>query len=116
MAQAGDPRMNLQSVQYVNPAAVQKNMATAEYCRTSISALGGVTAGILGLTGFMGFIFYILCSLFLFCGLLLKSGTNKSTSKQYFLARRQLLFTGQFGALFTYILFWTFLYGMVHVY
>ncbi|KAJ8275781.1 hypothetical protein COCON_G00075330 [Conger conger] len=30
---------------------------------------------------------------------------------------RRLLFTGGLvGGLFTYILFWTFLYGMVHVY
>ena len=104
------------AIQYINPLMVRYNMAKAEYARTSISALSGVTAGILGLTGLYGFIFYVICALGLFVGLVLKSGGRKSHSKQYFLSRKQLLYSGQFGALFTYILFWTFLYGMVHVY
>ena len=103
-------------IQYINPIMVRHNMAKAEYARTSISALSGVSAGILGLTGLYGFAFYILCALGLFVGLLLKSGGGQPQSKQYFLSRKQLLFSGQIGALFTYILFWTFLYGMVHVY
>nr|CAB3242426.1 ER membrane protein complex subunit 6-like [Phallusia mammillata] len=106
----------IQNVQYVNPISVRQNIATAEYCRTSVSALSGVTAGILGLTGLYGFAFYLICALSLFLGLVLKAGGRKSSSKQYFMARRQLLLNGQMGALFTYILFWTFLYGMVHVY
>jgi len=112
----GPERKIPQEIAYVNPMSVRHNMATAEYCRTSISALGGVTAGILGLTGLLGFVFYVLCALMLFVGLALKAGGTKAKSKQYFLARRQLLIAGQIGALFTYILFWTFLYGMVHVY
>ena len=38
--------------------AMRHNAALLEYCRTSISALSGSTAGILGLTGLYGFIFY----------------------------------------------------------
>ena len=106
----------LPAIQYINPMMIRYNMGKAEYARTSISALSGVTAGILGLTGLYGFAFYLVCALCLFIGLVLKSGGSRSQSKQYFMSRRQLLFTGQFGALFTYILFWTFLYGMVHVY
>jgi len=109
-------RKLIQNVQYVNPISVQHNMAIAEYCRTSISALSGVVAGILGLTGLAGFAFYIICALFLFGGLLLKAGTNNTESKQYFLKRTQLLVNNQMGALFTYILSWTFLYSLVHVY
>ena len=104
------------AMQLINPIMVRYNMGKAEYARTSISALSGVTAGILGLTGLHGFIFYVICALGLFLGLILKSGGSKLKSRQYFLSRKQLLFSGQFGALFTYILFWTFLYGMVHVY
>jgi hypothetical protein len=36
--------------------------------------------------------------------------------KKFFGSRQQLLTNGFFGQLFTYVLFWTFLYGMVHVY
>ena len=40
-------------------AAVRNNAAVVEYCRTSMCALSGCTAGILGLTGFIGFGFYV---------------------------------------------------------
>jgi len=106
----------IQNVQYVNPLAVQHNMSIAEYCRTSCSALAGVVAGILGLTGFSGFAFYLLYASFLFIGLLLKAGTNKLEWKKYFLQRSQLFTNGQWGSIFTFILSWTFLYSMVHVY
>jgi hypothetical protein len=35
---------------------------------------------------------------------------------KFFGSRQQLLTNGFFGQMFTYVLFWTFLYGMVHVY
>lgn len=107
-------RSHINEVQTFNMVSIRKNVATAEYCRTGVSALGGVTAGILGLTGLFGFAFYVACALSLYVGLMLKAGVG--SSKKYFLSKRGLLMNGQFGALFTYILFWTFLYGMVHVY
>ncbi|KAH7971205.1 hypothetical protein HPB49_020287 [Dermacentor silvarum] len=39
-------------------AAMRHNGAVLEYCRTSLAALSGCTAGILGLTGLWGFLFY----------------------------------------------------------
>jgi len=39
--------------------AVRNNAAVVEYCRTSMAALSGSTAGLLGLTGFFGFGFYM---------------------------------------------------------
>lgn len=44
----------------LNELAIRHNAAMLEYCRTSISALAGSTAGILGLTGLYGFAFYFL--------------------------------------------------------
>ena len=44
----------------LNELAIRHNAAMLEYCRTSISALSGSTAGILGLTGLYGFAFYFL--------------------------------------------------------
>jgi ER membrane protein complex subunit 6 len=40
-------------------SAVRNNHGVVEYCRTSMAALSGGTAGILGLTGFYGFGFYM---------------------------------------------------------
>jgi len=40
-------------------AAVVNNAAVVEYCKISMAALSGGTAGLLGLTGLYGFGFYI---------------------------------------------------------
>lgn len=48
----------IELVSYSEPA-LRNNSSVVEYCRTSMSALSGCTAGILGLTGQYGFIFYI---------------------------------------------------------
>ena len=50
---------------FISEAAVRGNAAVLDYCRTSVSALSGATAGILGLTGLYGFIFYLLASVLL---------------------------------------------------
>uniref|UniRef100_A0A182M1N6 ER membrane protein complex subunit 6 n=1 Tax=Anopheles culicifacies TaxID=139723 RepID=A0A182M1N6_9DIPT len=68
---------------------------------------------VLGLTGVLGFLFYVLAVLCLWQMLLLKSGSNW---QKYFISRKSLLTHGFLSGLCTYVLFWTFLYGMVHVY
>lgn len=99
--------------QFISEAAVRGNAAILDYCRTSVSALSGATAGILGLNGLYGFIFYFMASVLLSVLLVLKAGRRWN---KYFKSRRPLFTGGLIGGLFTYILFWTFLYGMVHVY
>ena len=42
--------------------AIRNNAVFVEYCRTTMAALGGGTAGILGLTSLYGFAFYIFCA------------------------------------------------------
>lgn len=69
--------------------------------------------GIMGLTGIIGFLFYLVSVFGLWFLLLLKAGSNW---KKYFINRQSLLTSGFLGGLCTYVLFWTFLYGMVHVY
>ncbi|XP_036613897.1 LOW QUALITY PROTEIN: ER membrane protein complex subunit 6 [Trichosurus vulpecula] len=99
---------------FIREAAMRRNAAVLNYCRTCVSTLSGATAGILGLTSFYGFIFYFLTSTLL--SLLLALKARRQWNK-YFKPRQLLLFTGGLvGGLFTYVLFWTFLYGMVHVY
>ncbi|KAL5012221.1 hypothetical protein ScPMuIL_010772 [Solemya velum] len=93
--------------------ALRQNASVLEYCRTSMSALSGGTAGIIGLTGLYGFVFYFVTAFFLSILLLLKAGSQWN---KYFVSWKLLFTNGLFGGLFTYILFWTFLYGMVHVY
>ncbi len=44
---------------------MRQNAAILDYCRTSMSALSGSTAGIIGLTGLYGFIFYFITAFML---------------------------------------------------
>jgi len=46
-------------------ASIRNNAAILDYCRTSMSALSGSTAGILGLTGLYGFAFYFITAFIL---------------------------------------------------
>jgi len=94
-------------------AAIRQNHAVLEYSRTSMSALAGCTAGILGFTSYYGFIFYVLTCLMLWAMVLAKAG---SSWNKYFRQRLPILTGTVTGGIFTYILFWTFIYGMVHVY
>lgn len=96
-----------------NESAIRNNASVVEYCRTSMAALSGCTAGVLGLTGLYGAAFYIFAVTSLWGMVLLKAGPKR---ENYFVSTKALLTNGFFGQLFTYILCWTFLYGMVHVY
>lgn len=96
-----------------NESAIRRNAAIVDYCRTSAAVIGGATAGVLGLTGLYGFAFYFIYSLFLSLMLAVKAGHNSSN---YFQSSSSVWFSGIPGGLFTYVLLWTFLYGMVHVY
>ena len=93
--------------------AMRQNQALLEYCRTSTSALAGCTAGVLGLTSYHGFLFYLLTCLVLWLMLLSRVGPAWN---KFFRSRLPILTGTLTGGLFTYILFWTFIYGMVHVY
>ena len=48
-----------------NPFAIRNNAGLVEYCRAFLAFVSGSAAGILGLTGLNGFIFYVLASLFM---------------------------------------------------
>lgn len=92
---------------------IRFNLIQLEYSKTSMSALSGITAGVIGLYGIYGFIFYFICAVILWLMILIKIGSNY---EKYFTQRMLILTNGLASGLFTYVLFWTFLYGMVHVY
>lgn len=94
-------------------AAIGQNAYLLDYYQTSLSALSGCAAGIIGLTGTYGFLFYFICS-FVFSFLLV--AYLATDIKKYFISW-QPIFTGNlWSGLQTYVLFWTFLYGIVNVY
>ena len=103
---------NTEPVLY-NEVAIRFNENTLEQCRTSVSALSGCVAGILGLTSYKGFLFYAFSIFFLSFLIYLYIRNDHRT---YFTSLNHIFIYGVFNGLLTYVLFWTFLYGMVHVY
>lgn len=93
--------------------AVRFNENSLEQCRTSVSALSGCVAGIIGLTSYKGFLFYafsmLLLSVLIFAFI-------RREHRKFFTSLNHVFVNGFFNGLLTYVLFWTFLYGMVHVY
>lgn len=93
--------------------AVRFNENSLEQCRTSVSALSGCVAGIIGLTSYKGFVFYgfsmLLLSFIIYLFI-------RNEHRQFFTSLKHVFVNGFLNGLLTYVLFWTFLYGMVHVY
>lgn len=104
---------DLKFPEVLNEVAVRYNNFILDYCQTSVSALSGSAAGIIGLTGLNGFIFYFMCSLILSIIILLHLNQNV---KSYFTSEQSIITANLWSGIQTYLLFWTFLYGMVHVY
>ncbi|XP_062512880.1 ER membrane protein complex subunit 6-like [Corticium candelabrum] len=96
-----------------NELAIRANVNMISRCRTALALLAGATAGILGLTGLPGFIFYLLASITMSTILAATAGAHW---EKYVLSKSMLWTDGIASGLFTYVLFWTFLYGMIHVY
>jgi ER membrane protein complex subunit 6 len=96
-----------------NEMAVRLNENSLEQCRTSVSALSGCVAGIIGLTSYKGFVFYG-SSMFLLSMLICVYIRHEH--RKFFTSLNHVFVNGFFNGLLTYVLFWTFVYGIVHVY
>uniref|UniRef100_A0A2P2M5C0 ER membrane protein complex subunit 6 n=1 Tax=Rhizophora mucronata TaxID=61149 RepID=A0A2P2M5C0_RHIMU len=92
---------------------LQSNMKVIYYSRTFLSIIGGVIAGILGLTGLTGFIFYFLIMGITSIGLIAKA---KFFIHSYFDSWNQVVLDGFLGGLMSFVLFWTFAYDIVHIF
>ncbi|KAL6011537.1 ER membrane complex subunit 6 [Asimina triloba] len=79
-----------------NAENLQNNMKIIYYSRTFLSIIGGVIAGILGLTGLMGFIFYFLVMAFTSFGLMAKA---KFSVHAYFDCWNRIIIDGILGGL-----------------
>lgn len=96
-----------------DPMHVRQNMIAVNYCRTAGSVLGGSCSGVLGLTGLNGFGFYLVLSALLSVLIRQRCGVSIET---YFRDPQMVWTDGIVGGLFTYILFWTLVYAVVHIY
>ncbi|XP_071702611.1 uncharacterized protein [Rutidosis leptorrhynchoides] len=96
-----------------NAENLQSNMKVIYYSRTFMSIVGGVIAGILGFTGLMGFVFYLLVMAITSICLTAKTGFSIHS---YFDSWNGVLLDGFLGGLLSFVLFWTFAYDIVHIF
>jgi hypothetical protein len=99
--------------QIYSESAVRYNDYLLEYFQTSMSALSGCAAGVIGFTGLNGFLFYFISAIVLSILFVVYLGPN---FKKYYMNRQHVITGTLWSGIQTYLLFWTFLFGMVHVY
>ncbi|XP_055818433.1 uncharacterized protein LOC129887381 [Solanum dulcamara] len=85
-----------------NAENMQNNMKVILYSRTFMAIIGGVIAGILGLTSLTGFIFYFLVMAITSVALTAKA---KFSIHSYFDSWNKILLDGLFGGLMSFVLF-----------
>uniref|UniRef100_A0A7S4JIP4 ER membrane protein complex subunit 6 n=1 Tax=Paramoeba aestuarina TaxID=180227 RepID=A0A7S4JIP4_9EUKA len=94
--------------------AYNSNVKTISRGRTALSLVLGGAAGVLGLTGLKGILFYFILSvLILGVGFLLKTQSSPHT---FVPALASYFLIGVFESMMSYLLFWTLVYDMVHVF
>ncbi|KAM3338114.1 ER membrane protein complex subunit 6 isoform X2 [Capsicum galapagoense] len=96
-----------------NAENMQNNMKVILYSRTFMAIIGGVIAGILGLTSLAGFIFYFLVMAITSAALMTNA---KFSIHSYFDSWNRIVLDGFFGGLMSFVLFWTFVYDIVHIF
>eukprot|EP00055_Hartaetosiga_balthica_P004830 m.13282 g.13282 ORF g.13282 m.13282 type:complete len:113 (+) comp4131_c0_seq1:132-470(+) len=97
----------------VDETVVMLNNKKIQNIRTLAAIVFGVAVGILALTGLAGLAFYVVASIILSVYLYLRFS---SVSSNLFKSSTALLLDGVSGNLFTFILFWTLAYGLIHIY
>ena len=92
--------------------AIQQNMQQLEKCRTQTLLFGGMTAGIFGLDGMQGMLFYIALVAFVSLVVALRLGFSP---RPYFVNLAQATTSGMFSNVLTYMLMWVMFHNLVYV-
>ncbi|KAK9456808.1 Rab5-interacting protein-domain-containing protein [Dipodascopsis uninucleata] len=91
--------------------SVKHNTKAIYTIRSVTSLIFGVTAGILGLESYYGFVFYLAGTLFV--SLLMFIFLANGSPKEYFMTSQEIWTRDAFTGLSSYMLSWTLFYGLV---
>lgn len=92
---------------------IVENNQIVQIIRIIMSICGGLVAGILGLTGYNGFYFYIGLNTFIFVCLWMKS---RFQHQKYFNSIKEILLGDFSSNILCFIMFWTLGFALIHVY
>lgn len=99
----------------INPNALRSNVQTLSFLRTYVAVILGITVGILGITGWHGFVYHYAAQIACAAAMVTKGCRNPPN---YFHTWNNLLFNSVLSSttLLSYILFWMILYNLCHVF
>mmetsp|Transcript_16205 Transcript_16205/g.27392 ORF Transcript_16205/g.27392 Transcript_16205/m.27392 type:complete len:111 (-) Transcript_16205:1031-1363(-) len=106
---AADPKNDKMSIELL-----QYNNLNIDKFQTVVFIAGGIISGVLGFTGLMGLLMFVLLSAIASLALILKCNFNlsKYTNSGMF----GLSMNGITNFAMSFILFWTLTYALVHIY
>ncbi|KAH6572387.1 hypothetical protein BASA50_007045 [Batrachochytrium salamandrivorans] len=113
MAQQGQ-QQEVEQAPQLSGDCLKYNFKSIDYARSSLALFSGAAAGILGLQGLYGFLFYLVVSLGM--SLSYYFYTTGMKPAVYLPTSAQVWTQGVFTNLSSYVLFWTLAFGLVHVY
>eukprot|EP01089_Gocevia_fonbrunei_P019670 TRINITY_DN7042_c0_g1_i1.p1 TRINITY_DN7042_c0_g1~~TRINITY_DN7042_c0_g1_i1.p1 ORF type:complete len:107 (-),score=4.62 TRINITY_DN7042_c0_g1_i1:84-404(-) len=96
-----------------SPERIQQNNRVIYNCRIFVATIAGCATGILGQTGLVGFLCYLLSSLLVSVFLLFKT---QFKVKKYFTSWTSIWTEGLFQGILSFVLFWTLFYGFLSCY
>lgn len=108
---ADDARRNPGKMVY--PPNLEHNTGVVNFSRVFTSIAAGCAAGVLGFTGLYGVVFFLVSVAASSALLWAKTSGDVET---FFPNTAALVTTSLFPGVMTFVLFWTLLYNMVHVY
>lgn len=85
------------------------------YSRFYLTIYGGMIAGILNITGLLGFLFFIVYSLIIGLVFYIVVSLNHG-NKTYFISNTALITQNITSGFMTYLIFWVMFYNFVHIY
>ena len=100
---------------YVLPDKMNGNFQTLDRIRTFIAVVSGAVAGLLGLTGILGFIFWVVCG---YIGTYILSKHIPGPAKEYFPQGSGTLFSvgSILGTVQTFVCVWMVAYDCIYVF
>ncbi|GAA6022900.1 hypothetical protein JCM11491_006621 [Sporobolomyces phaffii] len=93
---------------------LQHNNKALYYVKSTTACIAGATAGLLGLTNTLGFLFFFVTALA--TGIAFAACNCHARPANYFLSARDPVVSGLAENLFSYVLFWTLFYSLVYIY
>ncbi|KAK9484504.1 Rab5-interacting protein-domain-containing protein [Lipomyces starkeyi] len=106
-----DEKERKQAIYPVSTESLQQNGKTVYYIRSVTSTIFGVSAGILGLESYYGFLFYFAGTAFVSLLLFLLLARGQPT--KYFISANDIWMGNALTGLSSFVLTWTLFYGLV---